>query len=230
MRSVQTLQYERMKKDYEAISSQFLELRSTMASLKKAEVELKRLLSLQGKERIFEEIREDAPGSLDVESLRRETDKAIESVTELKRFLREQRDLFFSIPRGWPVEGELSSRFGRRLHPITGEWSFHSGIDIRVPPGSPVMATADGVVSYSGWTYDSGYTIVLEHGHGFSTVYAHNRKNYVRVGQRVRRGELIAISGDTGSLTGPHLHYEVWKDRRPQDPEQYLGGKLVEKR
>lgn len=231
LKSVRTVEYERMKREYRNMSSQFVELRSTIASLKRTEVELKRLLSLSGREKVFEEVKEEPPGSLDVELLRKETENAIESIIDLKIFLREQRALFLATPKGWPVVGgQVTSGFGKRVHPLTKEFSFHTGVDISVPAGTHVVATADGIVSYSGWSYESGYTVVLEHGHGFSTVYAHNKKNLVKVGQRVRRGETIALSGDTGSLTGPHLHYEVWKERKPVDPEKYMEERFVEKR
>ena len=99
---------------------------------------------------------------------------------------------------------------------------MHTGIDIRVPSGSPIEATAPGIVSFSSWTSDSGYIVVVEHGHGFSTAYAHNKKNHVAVGQKVKKGEVIANSGSTGITTGAHLHYEVWKDGRQVNPSLYL--------
>jgi len=101
---------------------------------------------------------------------------------------------------------------------------MHTGMDISVPPGTPVKATADGVVSFAGWTEGSGVVVVVEHGHGFRTAYAHNGKATVRVGQRVVRGERIALSGSTGLSTGPHVHYEVWKNGRHVDPAGFLPG------
>jgi murein DD-endopeptidase MepM/ murein hydrolase activator NlpD len=85
-----------------------------------------------------------------------------------------------------------------------------------------VKATAEGIVSFAGWTQNSGIVVVVEHGHGFSTAYAHSRKALVRVGQRVARGEPIALSGSTGVSTGPHVHYEIWKNGRHTDPAGYL--------
>jgi murein DD-endopeptidase MepM/ murein hydrolase activator NlpD len=102
------------------------------------------------------------------------------------------------------------------------EKKFHTGVDISVPPGSEVKATANGIVSFAGWTENSGIVVVVEHGHGFSTAYAHNRKALVRVGQRIARGEVIAQSGSTGVSTGPHVHYEIWKNGRPTDPAGFL--------
>ncbi len=85
-----------------------------------------------------------------------------------------------------------------------------------------MKATADGIVSYAGWSAGSGNTVVIEHGHGFSTAFAHNRQNLVRVGQKVRRGDAIALSGSTGLSTGPHVHYEIWKNGRHVNPNAYF--------
>ena len=102
------------------------------------------------------------------------------------------------------------------------EIRFHTGVDISVPPGTKVSATADGIVSFAGWTEKSGIVVVVEHGRGFSTAYAHNQKASVKVGQRVVRGESIALSGATGVSTGPHVHYEIWKNGRHTDPADFL--------
>ena len=88
-----------------------------------------------------------------------------------------------------------------------------------------MKSTADGIVSFSGWTANSGHVVVMEHGYGFSTAYAHNQKNLVKVGDRVRRGEAIAVSGSTGMSTGPHVHYEIWENGRHQNPKTYLAGR-----
>ena len=89
-------------------------------------------------------------------------------------------------------------------------------------PGLTFARPADGIVSYSGWSGGNGNIIVVEHGHGFSTAYAHNKENLVTVGQKVRKGEGIATAGSTGMSTGPHLHYEVWRNGKPVDPAHYL--------
>jgi murein DD-endopeptidase MepM/ murein hydrolase activator NlpD len=97
-------------------------------------------------------------------------------------------------------------------------------VDISVPLGTPVQATADGVVSFSGWNGRGGNIVVIEDGNGFSTAFAHNTKTSVNVGQRVRRGDVISYSGSSGSSTGPHLHYEVWKGGRSVNPSDYIKG------
>jgi murein DD-endopeptidase MepM/ murein hydrolase activator NlpD len=135
--------------------------------------------------------------------------------------LRIQKDIYVATPRGFPVPGKITSCFGNRIDPISGEMELHSGIDISANLGSPIKATADGVVSHSGWTQKSGFVVVLEHGSGFTTVYAHNKANTVKVGQKVERGDIIGYVGSTGKSTGPHVHYEVWKNGSSVDPEKY---------
>ncbi len=127
--------------------------------------------------------------------------------------------------RGYPVPGDISSPFGMREHPTSGKDDFHSGIDLAISPGTPVKATADGIVSYSGWHGGSGNLVGLEHGHGFSTFYAHNKSTVVNIGQKVRRGDIIGYSGTTGNSTGPHVHYEIWKDGKAINPAAYLKGR-----
>lgn len=117
----------------------------------------------------------------------------------------------------WPVTGGLlSSAFGERGA------GFHDGIDIAAPTGSPVQASERGVVEYSGFRRGYGNVVVVRHAPGLSTVYAHNQSNWVRAGQRVRRGEVIATVGETGRTTGPNLHFEIWVGKRLVDPMRYF--------
>lgn len=221
---IDTVEYYRMKKEVSYLSTQFLELKSTISSLKKAEKDFSRIFSVKSKEGVMENIDASNPGSIDIEVIKKEVDEAVKSVTDIRQYLEVQKSVFLSTPRGWPAEGEITSPFGMRDHPITGKKAFHSGVDIMLSVGTPVRATADGIVSFSGWGYKMGYVVVLEHGHGFGTVYAHNSKNMVTVSQTVKRGQVIAISGSTGRITGAHLHYEVWRDRNPLDPLPFMTG------
>lgn len=122
----------------------------------------------------------------------------------------------------WPVRGRITSKFGWRRDPFTGRRRFHHGIDIAAPIGTPVKAAADGLVIFSGWSGGYGYVIIIKHMGGYYTVYGHNRMNLVRKGQRVRRGQIIAYLGNTGRSTGPHLHFEIRKQRRPLNPLRLL--------
>lgn len=127
------------------------------------------------------------------------------------------------MPSGLPVaSGYASSGFGRRLHPITGLSQHHRGIDFAGPRGTPVLAVADGVVIFSGRDGAYGNKVLIDHGNGYTTLYAHNHRNRVQVGDRVRAGEQIADMGRTGSATGNHVHFEVWRNGIAVNPRQYL--------
>jgi murein DD-endopeptidase MepM/ murein hydrolase activator NlpD len=219
--SVRTVEYYRMEERLSYVTSQFLELQSTMYSLKLAENEFKKLFSLKSRTEVLEEAEPVDTGSLDVEVIRTQIEEAMKSVTDIRKYVLEQKNLYLATPEGWPVSGRISSSYGYRTHPRTGVRQFHSGVDISVPRGTEVRTTADGIVSFSGWTANSGNVVVIEHGYGFSTAYAHNEKNLVKVGDRVRRGDPVALSGSTGMSTGPHVHYEVWENGRHANPQSY---------
>lgn len=222
--AVDTFEYYRMKDKLNYYSQQFLELNKTMTALKKAENEFKRLFSLKSKEKVLENLDTSDSGSIDMENLKQQIKSTVESIGEIKDYLRIQRDIYVATPKGLPVDGRISSHYGQREHPRSGEENFHSGIDISSSPGNPVKATADGIVSFSGWSGGSGNLVVLEHGHGFSTFYAHNRSIPVKVAKKVKRGDIIGYVGSTGNSTGPHVHYEIWKDGKPINPVNYLKG------
>jgi murein DD-endopeptidase MepM/ murein hydrolase activator NlpD len=123
----------------------------------------------------------------------------------------------------WPVEGQLTSPFGERGHAMGGGGpQFHAGIDVSVPPGTPVQAAQEGTVAFAGYNGAYGKVVKLEHPHGFSTLYAHNSRLLVYVGQTIAAGQVICLSGSSGRSTGPHLHFEVHKDGWPVDPLPYL--------
>jgi len=122
----------------------------------------------------------------------------------------------------WPVHGPISSPFGPRIHPIYGAPSFHTGIDIAVPEGTPVRAAASGTVTFAGWYEGFGVLVVIDHGNGYESYYAHLSKLLVSAGQSVSAGDVIALSGNTGLSTGPHLHFEVRYFGTPVDPRPLL--------
>lgn len=122
----------------------------------------------------------------------------------------------------WPVNGPITSPFGYRTHPIFGTTIYHSGIDIGVDEGTLVHAADSGTVSYSGWLGGYGYAVIVDHGRGISTLYAHNSDLAVSEGQSVSKGQVIAYAGSTGYSTGPHVHFEVRVNGEPTDPMGYL--------
>ena len=127
-----------------------------------------------------------------------------------------------ATPSIWPVEGAIRSSFGVRLDPFSGEGAFHTGIDLAAARGTPVHVTADGVVATAGWSGGYGKLLIVDHGNGVETYYAHLSQFMVVAGQEVRRGEVIAMSGGTGRSTGPHVHYEVRLRGTPVNPYKFL--------
>ncbi|MGH8040558.1 MAG: M23 family metallopeptidase [Rudaea sp.] len=127
------------------------------------------------------------------------------------------------LPKGYPVaDGYIGSGFGTRTDPISGGVEHHLGIDFDAPAGSAIHAVADGVVTYVGQRSGYGNVVEIDHGNGYMTRYAHNRKNVVTVGERVRAGQVIARVGETGRATGPHCHFEVWLHGRAVNPLVYV--------
>lgn len=127
-----------------------------------------------------------------------------------------------SYPLGKPSSGVLSSNFGNRIDPINSRDAFHSGIDLNSRYGNSVIATADGVVEKAGWNGGYGKCIVIRHKNGYKTLYAHLSKIKVKKGARVKSGEVIGNVGSTGRSTGPHLHYEVIKNKKKINPFPYI--------
>jgi murein DD-endopeptidase MepM/ murein hydrolase activator NlpD len=136
--------------------------------------------------------------------------------------IEEQNRLLNATPRGWPTSGRITSPFGNRRHPITGGRDFHTGIDIANSTGTPIYATAHGTVAIASYKGGWGNLVVIEHGYGFTTYYAHLSRIVVRPNQEVSRGQLIGYMGSTGSSTGPHLHYEVRVRGNPVNPRPYM--------
>ena len=128
------------------------------------------------------------------------------------------RSIPFRAKFVWPVDGPVSSGFGKR-----GFWGWHNGVDIKAPPGTPIHAAALGVVRFSGWESSYGRVIKIAHPDGSSTVYAHNLKNLVGAGDRVSAGTVIGKVGRTGRATAYHLHFEVRRQGLAQNPLPLLG-------
>ena len=122
----------------------------------------------------------------------------------------------------WPCRGEITSYFGWRTHPIFGTTKYHSGMDIAVDYGTPILAADSGTVIYSGWLGGYGYAVMIDHGSGLVTLYAHNQSLNVYEGQYVTKGTCIAYAGSTGYSTGPHCHFEVRLHGEVTEPLNYL--------
>ncbi len=145
---------------------------------------------------------------------------------EYVSFLQEEADKFKKylsrIPLGPPVWGRITSKYGYRRDPFTGRYEFHDGVDIKAPWGTKVRATAEGRVIYAGWKSGYGKTVIIKHAYGFKTMYAHLSKIKVKKGQWVKSGEVIGLVGSTGRSTGSHVHYEVWRYSKRENPIKYM--------
>jgi murein DD-endopeptidase MepM/ murein hydrolase activator NlpD len=126
------------------------------------------------------------------------------------------------VPTMWPVNGRLLSRFGEREDPFSGEGAMHTGVDISAGMGTPVHAAADGIVAFSEFFAGYGRMVVIDHGGGMTTRYAHLSKFEVVTGQEIRRGDVLGYSGASGRVTSPHLHFEVRLGGSPVNPYPYL--------
>jgi murein DD-endopeptidase MepM/ murein hydrolase activator NlpD len=156
------------------------------------------------------------------ESLVERQDNLDRELTRVERKLSEQALLLSHTPSIAPVVGVVTDGFGPRIDPINGKPAFHEGLDISVNIGTPVKAPADGVVVFADRDAGYGKMVKIAHGFGFTTLYGHLERITVKPGQKVARGETIGLVGLTGRTTGPHLHYEVWKDGDRRNPLHYI--------
>jgi murein DD-endopeptidase MepM/ murein hydrolase activator NlpD len=136
--------------------------------------------------------------------------------------VKKVRSYLDAKPSIWPVYGIVTSEMGRRPNPFGSGLEAHSGIDIAVPTGTQVRATGYGTITFSDWEAGYGYLVIIDHGYGYETFYGHNSRLLFNVGDRVSRGDIIAMSGSTGRSTGPHVHYEVRLDGEILNPRNFL--------
>ena len=159
----------------------------------------------------------------DIHALERRARLLRESLTDAGTELRSHRALLEATPSVLPTRGAITSGFSNaRMHPIHNEARPHTGIDISAPTGTPIRAAAYGRVTFAGRRAGYGLTVIVDHGFGYQTLYAHASELKVRAGQRVSRGDVIATVGRSGIATSPHLHYEVHVGGRAVDPRNYL--------
>jgi len=165
--------------------------------------------------------------NLDLERIERAVNLERTSLDEITSTLKEREDRVNHFPSINPIlGGRITSRFCFRIDPLTGKLADHQGVDIPMPEGTNVLATADGYVETVKTLYKPnksyGRYVVINHGHGYKTRYAHLSKIHVRRGQRVKRWDVIGEVGETGRATGPHLHYEVMANNKKVDPESFI--------
>jgi len=144
------------------------------------------------------------------------------SLSLLQEYMLARRAVLRATPTLLPIFGYISSPFGYRTHPLEGSYRMHAGVDIAAEPGTLVRAPADGLIIFSGMKEGYGKVIVIDHGYGISTLFAHNSKLFGNVGIKVKRGDIISAVGSTGLSTGPHLHYEIRKRGVPVNPVTFF--------
>ena len=146
---------------------------------------------------------------------------------ELKDEAVDYKDMRASIPKIWPLADSgnsyISSNFGWRIDPISNQQEYHEGLDIAVWYNTPILATAPGKVTFVGWNGGYGLSVEIDHGSGYTTYYAHLNRSKVSKGDKVEKGEVVGLTGNSGKSTGPHLHYEVRINGVPKNPRKFIG-------
>jgi hypothetical protein len=158
----------------------------------------------------------------DIDRLKREILFQKDSFRDVINSLETKKEILRYTPSLAPVAGWLTDGYGMRTDPFTGIPAFHHGIDIAAQRLTEIVAPADGVVTFAGWNGNFGKTVKIHHKSGYGTVYAHNYRNLVKKGDRIKRGDVIALVGNTGRSTGPHLHYEVHCNGKTVNPLDYI--------
>lgn len=217
----QKIEVEEKKRGLEQEQRQLVSLR---ASLETEKISLERSKEEQDQNRRLVQSEIDSLKSMEAE-LMKEAKDLENKIRELQR----QKGIGGSYKGGvmaWPVSGggRVTSPFGNRMHPILRERIFHTGIDIAAPTGTAILAANDGRVIYTGFRGSYGNTVMIDHGGGIVTLYAHASSILVSEGQDVKRGDTIARVGSTGRSTGPHLHFEVRENGNFVNPSKYIGG------
>lgn len=232
------------KAQVQSIALNILDYKRQMFLLRDLDTKLRRVVSLGPRDKAQQVLGIGGPDELGLQNLaslgEKKQAEALkemhEELTQLKgaaskqeaslqmliEYFEDKRSLYASTPSVWPVRGWVTSPFGNRTSPFSGILTFHEGMDIAAQTGTPVVAPADGVVIKAGFGTGYGNMVELSHGYGIKTVFGHNSRLNVKTGQHVKRGDVIAYVGDSGSSTGPHLHYEVRVNGLPVNPVKYL--------
>jgi len=235
---------EQQKRQFLHLAEQIGQLKQKMSNLKESKRRLKIMVDMRANDNIpqfqgiggsgaillqsnYSQVTYRGLGRLmhhALDDLNNEINAQKQDMADLHEFIEDQKALLACTPSVWPTKGSLSSPFGYRISPFTGRSEFHNGIDISARVNTPIIAPANGSVTSVAWHRYTGRTLTIEHGYGMVTKYAHLQKVLVKKGQHVKRGETIALLGNTGRSTGPHLHYGVYLDGAAVDPLRYVLG------
>ena len=209
------------------MSNEWLKNRVAVLQEEKALLIDNAVADLNEKSRVIESILNSVGVDIQIEESKENsggpfTSSGLEARDDLIFKTERYLDTLQNVPLGAPVPGVITSRFGNRLDPINGEPAYHRGVDIRGRMGSDVKATADATVLIQNYDKLRGRYIVLDHGNGFRTKYAHLKKGLVQKGDLVKRGQVIGLVGNSGRSTGPHVHYEIQYNDKIVNPTRFV--------
>jgi len=200
--------------DYNRLEEENFNLRKSLEKIDELQTDLNEMRQIDQK------IRASLNGYVSVQKAEEIDSSKVSDLNFNRMTVEQERTIFNTVPSVMPVEGFMTRGFDTNSL-FTDP---HLGIDIAAPTGTPVRAAADGVVMFSGWTDDGGNVLILRHDYGFSTIYKHNECNLVTPLEKVSKGQVIALLGNTGKITsGAHLHFELWREGKPVDPVLYVG-------
>lgn len=229
IRRVNEIKQENRDKDktIQALKTQMQQIQAQQEALAKRQMQIQKMMGIKGESEVTPNrgmIREsDHEIFKEAQSLKTDITNKNKELNTYIELVKKNQNYYRARPNQWPSSGEISSEYGWRKSPFKSrKESFHDGIDIASRVGSPILAAADGTVAFAGWKPVYGKTIEIDHGYGIVTFYGHNSQLMVKSGEKVKKGQQIAMMGTTGRSTGPHLHFSIIKAGTTRDPQIYL--------
>ena len=240
-----------LQQKHQEFAKEMIESRDTVKRVTEIDKQLRDMLSLKSRNAIIKYTGFGGPSYLDTKLLeksvkngdevisRKSFELAVQYVQEQAKdsensfqeiisYITEQRARLTAVPTGWPIKGWITASFGPRIDPFTGSLSYHAGVDIANDMGTPVKATADGIVVTADFEPGGyGNLVVINHGNGYMTKFGHMIKYVVTPGQHIKKGQVMGYLGNTGRSTAPHLHYEVKLNGVAVNPVKYLNKEIA---
>jgi murein DD-endopeptidase MepM/ murein hydrolase activator NlpD len=240
-----------LKTKHREFAKEMIDTRETVKRVAEVDKQLRDLLQLKSRAAIIKYTGFGGPSYIDSKLLEKEVKNGDEIISrksfelavkyvdeqahaneasfqEIVKYITDQRAKLTAVPSGWPIKGWITCGFGSRIDPFSGALSFHQGVDIANDLGTPIKATADGVINYAEFERGGyGNLVVINHGNGYITRYGHMQKYVCSPGQHVKKGQIIGYCGTTGKSTAPHVHYEVVLNSVGVNPVKYLNKEVA---